>query len=118
MEHLRRAVPVLASLDIFKTVAFYKDKMGFDKVGWKDKDYAVIGRDKVEIHFWKCNDKIHPENTSCYIYVEDVNGLYEELKPKGVVHPNGPLKNQPWGTREFAVLDADGNMIKFGQNLK
>ncbi|WP_343485564.1 VOC family protein [Allomuricauda sp. d1] len=117
MEHLQRAVPVLASLDIFKTVAFYQQKMGFDKVGWKDENYAVIGRDKVDVHFWKCNNKIFPENTSCYIHVEDVDGLYEEMKASGVVHPNGPLKDQPWGMREFAVLDSDGNMIKFGQSL-
>lgn len=116
MEYLQRAVPVLASLHIEKTVEFYQEKMGFDKVWWKDENYAVIGRDKIEIHFWKCNDKIHPENTSCYIYVEKVDDLYKEMKKAGVVHPNGPLKNQPWGTREFAVLDLDGNMIKFGQN--
>jgi uncharacterized glyoxalase superfamily protein PhnB len=92
-----------------------KEKLRFDKIGWKDKNYAVIGRDKVEIHFWKCNNKIHPENTSCYIQVEDVDELYEEMKIAGVVHPNGPLQNQPWGMREFAILDEDGNMIKFGQ---
>ncbi|WP_394970321.1 bleomycin resistance protein [uncultured Croceitalea sp.] len=117
MKHLKFAIPVLASLNIDKTVTFYKEKLGFDKIGWKDKNYAVIGRDKVEIHFWKCNNKIHPENTSCYIQVEEVDELYEEMKIAGVVHPNGPLQNQPWGMREFAVLDKDGNMIKFGQFL-
>jgi catechol 2,3-dioxygenase-like lactoylglutathione lyase family enzyme len=117
MKHLKFAIPVLASLNIDKTVTFYKEKLGFNKIGWKDKNYAVIGRDKVEIHFWKCNNKIHPENTSCYIQVEDVDELYEEMKIAGVVHPNGPLQNQPWGMREFAILDEDGNMIKFGQFL-
>lgn len=117
MKSLKFAIPVLASLNIDKTVTFYKEKLGFNKIGWKDKNYAVIGRDKVEIHFWKCNNKIHPENTSCYIHVEDVDELYDEMKTAGVVHPNGPLQNQPWGMREFAILDKDGNMIKFGQFL-
>jgi len=117
MEHLRRAAPVLASLDILKTVAFYKEKMGFDKSGWIDENYAVIGRDKVEIHFWKCNNKIFPENTSCYIYVDDVDNLYKELHKAEVIHPNGSLEDKPWGVREFSVLDNDGNLIKFGQNL-
>ena len=63
MEHLQRAVPVLASLDIGKTISFYKEKMGFTKISWKDENYAVIGRDTVEIHFWKCDNKIYPENT-------------------------------------------------------
>ena len=117
MSHLQRAIPVLASLNIDKTVNFYKEKLGFDKVGWKDQNYAVIGRDKIEIHFWRCNDKIHPENTSCYIQVQLVDELYKEMQTAGVVHPNGPIKNQPWGMREFAILDADGNCIKFGQFL-
>lgn len=115
MEHLQIAVPVLASLNIDKTVRFYQEKLGFDRLGWKDKDYAVIGRDKIEIHFWKCSNKIQPENTSCYIRVKDVDGLYEEMKGAGVVHPNGHLTDQAWGMREFAILDGDGNMIKFGQ---
>ena len=80
MKSLKFAIPVLASLNIDKTVTFYKEKLGFNKIGWKDKNYAVIGRDKVEIHFWKCNNKIHPENTSCYIHVEDVDELYDEMK--------------------------------------
>lgn len=117
MKHLQRAVPVLASLNIAKTVQFYQEKMGFDKFGWQDENYAVIGRDKVELHFWKCNDKIHPENTSCYIFVEEIDTLHKELKAAGVLHPNGPLEDKPWGTREFAVLDEDGNCIKFGKDL-
>lgn len=115
MEHLQVAEPVLASLDIYKTVDFYQSKLGFDRVSWKDENYAIVHRDKISIHFWKCNDKIHPENTCCYIRVQDVDSLYKELKSHGVVHPNGPLKDQPWGMREFAILDGDGNMIRFGQ---
>ena len=117
MEHMQIAVPVLASLNIDKTVDFYQTKLGFDRLGYKDKDYAVLCRDKIEIHFWKCNDKIHPENTSCYIRVHNVDGLHAEMKAAGVVHPNGPLTNQPWNIREFAILDEDGNMIKFGENI-
>jgi len=115
MEHLQKAEPVLASLNIFRTVDFYQQKLGFDRVGWKDENYAILHRDHVTLHFWKCNDKIHPENTSCYLIVADVDGLYEELKPHGVIRPNGDLADQPWGMREFAILDADGNMIRFGQ---
>ena len=116
--HLLKGIPVLASLNIKKTVEFYKTKLGFNKVGYLDDNYAVIARDNFVVHFWKCNDKIHPENTSCYVDVEDIDTLYEELKTFGVIHPNGTLKNHPYGMREFAILDLDGNMIKFGQEIK
>jgi len=117
MEHMQIAVPVLASLNIGKSLRFYQEKLGFDRIGYQDEHYAVVCRDKIEIHFWKCNNKIHPENTSCYIRVKGVDELYEEMKQMGVVHPNGPLKNKPWRIREFAILDEDGNMIKFGENI-
>lgn len=115
MEHMLRGIPVLASLDIEKTVLFYRQKLGFNKVGYQDENYAVIARDQVVLHFWKCDDPIHPQNTSCYIDVQEIEQLYQELKNQGIIHPNGPLKTQDYGMREFAVLDGDGNLIKFGQ---
>lgn len=39
--------------------------------------------------------------------------LFAELQPQGVVHPNAPLAQKPWGSREFGVLDPDGNLITF-----
>ncbi|WP_299521580.1 VOC family protein [Winogradskyella sp.] len=117
-KHLLRGIPVLASLDINKTVNFYKTKLGFDRVGYLDDNYAVIARDNFVVHFWKCNDKIHPENTSCYVDVEDIDTLYNELVSFNVIHPNGILEDKPYGMREFAILDEDGNLIKFGQEIE
>ena len=113
---LQRAVPVLASLDIEATQRFYADKLGFTTLG-RYPDYAIVARDDVQIHFWLTGDADIPKATSCRIDVAGVDQLYEEMSAAGVVHPNGPLTDQPWGLREFAVLDADGNMIKFGQRI-
>jgi catechol 2,3-dioxygenase-like lactoylglutathione lyase family enzyme len=117
MQHLVKASPVLASLNIQRTVSFYKEKLGFTRVGYQDEHYAVLGRDVIEIHFWKCKDKKIPKNTSCYVYVKDIDTLYTELQAQKVIHPNGLLGDRPYGMREFAILDIDGNLIKFGQDL-
>jgi DNA-binding transcriptional MerR regulator len=111
---LRSAIPVLASLDIEATQRFYADKLGF-AAGVRYPDYGIVERDSVQIHFWLTDDADIPRATSCRVDVDGVDQLYEELNASGVVHPNGQLTNQPWGLREFAVLDGDGNMIKFGQ---
>lgn len=116
MEHLQVAEPVLASLNISKTVDFYHEKLGFDRIGWKDKNYAIVHRDKITIHFWKRTNKIHPRDTGGYVRVQDVDGLYKELKPQGTIDPNATLDDQLWGMREFPVLDGNGNMIQFGQS--
>lgn len=111
---LERAVPVLASLDIESTQRFYAEKLGFTAVA-RYPDYGIVERDNVQIHFWLTDDADIPKATSCRIDVDGIDQLYEEMNASGVVHPNGPLTDQPWGLREFAVLDGDGNMIKFGQ---
>jgi len=49
--------------------------------------------------------------------VEGVDELYGELKETGVIHPNGPLGDKPWGLREFSALDEEGNLLRFGQKL-
>ncbi len=52
---------------------------------------------------------------SCRIEVDDVDGLYAELAEMHVLHPvsrNGVTATD-FGTREFATLDLDGNLIEF-----
>jgi hypothetical protein len=70
-------------------------------------------RDAVQVHFWKCDDKGIPAVTGCRVGVHDIVALYEELKLKGVIHPNAPLQQKPWGLNEFAILDGDGNLVTF-----
>ncbi len=111
---LDRAIPVLASIDLEATQRFYAERLGFDPVATYP-DYAVSARDGVQIHFWLTDDRRFAENTSCRVDVTGIDALYAELSASGVVHPNGELTDQPWGIREFAVLDEDGNLIKFGE---
>lgn len=113
---MERAVPVLASLDIEATQRFYAERLGFKPVA-QYPDYGIVERDDVQIHFWLTDDADIPKATSCRVDVDGVDQLFEEMSAAGVVHPNGPLTDQPWGLREFAVLDEDGNMIKFGQRM-
>lgn len=116
MVEFKISAPVLASLNIEETVRFYSDRLGFDHIDFQDENYAVIRRHNLILHFWKCDNRIHPENTSCYIYVSDIDDLYRELTSAKVIHPNGKLEDKPWGMKEFAILDNFGNMIKFGEH--
>ncbi len=117
MKELKTASPVLASLNMDETIDFYKNKLGF-RVTWHDANYGIVRRDHIAIHFWKTDDRIYPEHTSCYLYVEGVDELYEEMRVAGVVHPNGKLANHPWGMREFSILDVHGNLLRIGQYLE
>jgi len=54
-----RAIPVLASLDIAETGAFYVDWLGFS-VGYQDGNYLIVKREDMELHFWKTDDRKFP----------------------------------------------------------
>lgn len=107
----RRADPILPALDISESAGFYEENLGFTRTN-DDADYAVLERDAVEVHLWKTNDRNLSENTSCRFAVTDVEALYEQLNPKGVVHPNAHLREER-GRKEFAVLDPAGVLVWF-----
>jgi uncharacterized glyoxalase superfamily protein PhnB len=107
--------PVLPALDIIRASEFYKNILGFEVNIFTAHDYVVMKKDGVGINLWKTEDKNLCENSGCYIYVTDIDVLYKELSQKDVIHPNGNLEDKPWGMREFAIVDTEGNLLRIGQ---
>lgn len=108
-----KAIPVLASLDMARTLKFYRDVLGFRTQHFEGFSYGMAVRGDTEIHFWACKDKHIAENTSCYIRVGDIAAVHREL---GLKLPSlQPVVCTAWGMDELYVIDPDGNLIKFGQ---
>jgi catechol 2,3-dioxygenase-like lactoylglutathione lyase family enzyme len=107
-----RCIPVLASLDIAESAAFYTAQLGF-AVNYQDGDYLIVKRDDMELHFWKTQDRQFPENTSCYIRGGQVGALHAEFKARGVPRVS-PFEVRPWNMKEFYVHDPHGNLLRFG----
>lgn len=109
---IHSTVPVLASLNLNETLAFYADKLGFVQIV-ELHDYAIVGRDGAEVHFYPCEDRHIAENTSCYVRTGNTQALYEEFKARGV--DVKPPQLRPWGMKELYVIDPHGNLLKFGE---
>jgi catechol 2,3-dioxygenase-like lactoylglutathione lyase family enzyme len=107
------AVPIIPAREIEAATAWYRDELGFD-VFHVEREYAIVGRGESWIHFWGPSG-IAPEesNTMIRLGVHGIDELYAHCSERGIVHPNGPLAEQPWGFREFAVRDLDGNLVTF-----
>lgn len=116
MSKILSVAPELPSLDLNRTRAFYESKLGFKTIS-QYYNYLILSRDGVWINYVLCDDPAIPQNASCYIYVDDAQALYAEFQPHGVIHPNGALVDKPYGVREFSVLDDNGCLLKFGQDL-
>lgn len=125
----KSAVPVLPVSDTRRLAAFYADKVGF-AIAHADDDYAVLERDGIELHLWAATDESWKQRpagkpadsgaesflagtASCRVLVDDIDRLYETLKSAGIVHPNGHLAAKDYGLTEFAILDADNNLVTF-----
>jgi hypothetical protein len=118
---IRLIAPQFFTTDVLATLAYYKDKLGFDCLGtWEDPPvYAVVGRDHRRIHFRFAKtpphnpDKYADELLDAYLFVEDVDKLYAEFAARGVEFTRG-LGNTPRYTREFVLKDCDGRLLAFG----
>jgi uncharacterized glyoxalase superfamily protein PhnB len=122
---IRQIAPQFFSMDIPATLAYYRDKLGFDCVGtWQDPPvYAIVERDQHRIHF-RCAepptpnpDKDADELLDAYLLVEGLEALYAEFASRGVQFTRG-LAETDWGTREFVVKDCDGRLLAFGAHLE
>lgn len=117
------AIPVLPSPDVQKSVDFYTEKLGFDRnFLWQDDPdqpviYGGVQDGDVHIHFVLTEDESVCHQTICRIYCDDIDAAYARAKSHGIVHPNGPLGDRPWGEREFSILDCFGICVHFAQEL-
>jgi catechol 2,3-dioxygenase-like lactoylglutathione lyase family enzyme len=111
------AVPALPVSDQERAVAFLERALGFTELRHEGEGLGILRRDDVELHLWVPDGSApgaerHLAGTaSCRIEVTGVDDLHAHCDALGVVHPNAPLRDEPWGTREFAVLDPDHNLI-------
>ena len=116
------AIPILPSRSVDDTLAFYR-RLGFDGTIWgAPYSYAILRRGTVELHFFT-HQELRPaeSNAGCYIRVSDVESIYRafalaELSRTGIPRQDA-LEDNPWGMREFAIVDPDGNLIRIGQTL-
>ena len=127
-----QTIPALPVRDAPKAVAFYRDKLGFE-VLHHDGGFAVMGRDEAIVHLWEAGDESWRKResmeepvrsgaesfiagtASCRIMVTGVDELFAEMAAAEVLHPvsKGGVDDTDFGTREFATLDLDGNLVTF-----
>jgi catechol 2,3-dioxygenase-like lactoylglutathione lyase family enzyme len=114
------------------STAFYRDRLGFE-VLHHDGGFAVLCRDEAVLHLWEAGDESWSGRStmerpvrsgaesfiagtaSCRIVAEGIDELYAELRAQDVLHPvsKGGVDDTDFGTREFATLDPDGNLVTF-----
>ena len=120
MKNLFEPRYTLAVNSLEKSKAFYIDVLGFSLLveypGW-----SFLGRDNVILMLGECDNevpasKIGDHSYFAYIEVRDANVLFKEFEGNGVEFTK-PIKDEPWGMREFGIKTIDGHRMMFGQDL-
>jgi catechol 2,3-dioxygenase-like lactoylglutathione lyase family enzyme len=134
MVSLSQTIPALPVHEAAAAVDFYRDRLGFEALH-HDGGFAVMRRDEAVVHLWQAGDdswrgrdslerpvrsgaeSFIAGTASCRILVEGVDELYDELRRSDVLHPvsKDGVDESDFGTREFAALDLDCNLITFFQ---
>ncbi|GIX21849.1 MAG: glyoxalase [Gammaproteobacteria bacterium] len=105
-------VPVLRVDDLERSLAFYRDGLGFELV-WRrplpDGEWAELRQGALRVYL---AESAGGRAVWVYFYVPDADACHRALLARGVATARWP-QTQPWGNREFELTDPDGHRLIF-----
>ena len=122
--HFHAIAPQFVVPDVRETAEWYRDKLGFDILGYFFEEppvFAIVQRGNVMIHFGRSdrgemvnNRSIREISSDAYILVENIEGLYAEFSRAGVSMPYPPTR-RIYARTEIEVTDCNGHIIVFAE---
>lgn len=115
------AHPQIFVTDMARAVAFYRDRLGFSvEYLWGEPPfYGLVRRGRAALNLRHVeapaiDPALRDRETllSATLVVQHVKELFLAYKRAGLAFRQ-PLREQPWGARDFIVADPDGNLIHF-----
>jgi len=123
---LLRHAPYFPVANVEQSKTFYERKLGFrvDYSAGSPPQFAICSRDGFAIMLRKVAqpELIVPSEKQggtwdAFFWVSDAQALHAELNAKGVDIVYGPLIQEAYHMKEFAIRDGDGHVLGFGQAL-
>jgi len=121
MASIAAAAPQFLVDRLDDALAFYEQRLGFERDFVYEDFYASVSRDGAVIHL-KCAPKLQAERArrrseehlDAYLAVSGVRELHDEFVRRGAPIVK-PLEQRPWGQRDFYVEDPDGYILCFSE---
>jgi catechol 2,3-dioxygenase-like lactoylglutathione lyase family enzyme len=120
------AAPNFYTADIVAAANYYRDVLGFhyDRFFGDPPAFCMVHRSGVVFMLRQApraqdvrpNGHVDPEGETwdAYVWIDDADALWAEYRANGATIARDPC-DQPYGCREFDVLDLNGYRICFGQ---
>jgi uncharacterized glyoxalase superfamily protein PhnB len=110
---VERIAPIFAVRNLQAAMDFYH-RLGFAVRAYSGGDYGFASWHELEIHLGVVAEDDR-RTSAAYLFVEDADALAAKWQSAGVkVHPP---QDTEWGRHEGAVVDPDGNVIRFGSPI-
>jgi predicted enzyme related to lactoylglutathione lyase len=114
MPILTRVAPELPAKSLVESLRYYTANMGFEvAMALPDREYAIVERDHVALHLFQ--EENHSP-VSVHIFATGIDELLKEFEERGA-NVIQRIVRQPWGNRDFRIIDPAGNVIKFTEPL-
>lgn len=113
--HAAIAIPVP---NLLETLDYYENRLGFEVTfRWGEPVTYAVGKlgAETQIHFTQAED-LAVYATSLYIFVHNVNNVYDELKKNGVKILN-EIDDRDYGMRDFDIVDVNGYRLTFATSI-
>jgi predicted enzyme related to lactoylglutathione lyase len=113
-----RVAATVCVSDMERALRFYVDVLGLEKQ-FENGDpvrFAIVGRDAAELHLQRADGHVASGHNVAHLLVSDARGLHDRLVAHGARIVK-PLRDAPYGLRDFIFADPDGNRIDVGERL-
>jgi len=121
---LTRSAPYFPVADVERAAAHYERVLGFRREysAGSPPEFAIVTRDgfSIMLRLVPNPERISPNEQQggtwdAFFWVNDVRALHAELAANGADIVYGPVVQPAYRMEEFAVRDADGYVLGFGQ---
>lgn len=121
MPNIRQTTPFIFTHDLKASCAFFEG-LGFEpRVIMPDPGYAYCSTGHAAVRLLELKRDMEIAEQMVYVDVEDVDQLYDDLKPFLEGLPEGRARgpiNQEYGQRELHVKDPDNCLLMFGHEIR
>ncbi|MGZ3429874.1 MAG: VOC family protein, partial [Polyangia bacterium] len=110
---ITEATHVIAVESLAASAAFYHDVLGFDVLEIGDPGWRIFRNGACRIMAGECPGSLPPRDLGdhsyfAYLVVDDVDAYHARAVAHGVELVK-PLRDEPWGAREFGLRTVDGH---------
>ena len=118
--------PILMVSDIAASIAYWRDKVGFEAETFEAAPgFAIMRRGRAALMLQQTDPEatitpnwhLREKTSNVFIWVDDARALYEELVGRGAII-DWELYEAPYGALEFGIQDLDDQDIAFSQLLR